>query len=201
MDPRFEKLLIKYAGTVDKARQEKIRQELWKEFGTTGAVLIMDMSGFSLLTQKYGIIHYLSMVKRMQLNSRPVIQDAGGKVIKYEADNCFALFDDVLPAVRAAMRLNATFNEISRFTDEQFDIRLSTGIDYGEVLLTGDSDYFGDTVNIACKLGEDVAGPGEILLTERAFTRLPAQAGYTGKPVTPVLSGIQISALKLKYTI
>jgi class 3 adenylate cyclase len=39
------------------------------------------------------------------------------------------------------------------------------GIDYGRYLRLVD-DVFGDTVNLAYKLGEDLAGRGEILVTE-----------------------------------
>ncbi len=200
MDSRFEELLIQYAQADTKILQEEIERMLWTEFGTVRSVLVMDMSGFSRLTQKYGIVHYLSMVKRMQVTSQPIIEHLGGQVVKFEADNCFAIFDQVLQAVHAAIRLNTAFEAINRFTDEPFDIRVSIGIDHGDVLLIGGPDYFGETVNAASKLGEDVAGPGEILLTERAFQQISPAAGYTGKLLTPLLSGVRIRAYNLEYT-
>jgi len=48
---------------------------------------------------------------------------------------------------------------MNEYTDDPFDIRISIGIDFGDVLLIGGPDYFGDSVNRACKLGEDVAVP------------------------------------------
>lgn len=161
----------------------------------------MDMSGFSRLTQKYGIVHYLSMVLRMQLTYQPIVESLGGQVIKFEADNCFAMFDTVLLAVEAAIRLNTAFDAINRFTEETFDIRVAIGIDYGSVLLTGGPNYFGEVVNTASKLGEDVARPGEILLTERAFREIPLpEAGCTGKPLIPLLSGVRIKSYSLQYS-
>jgi len=200
LDPRFQELLLLYAQADTKPAQDEIEKTLWDEFGTNGTVLVMDMSGFSRLTQKYGIVHYLSMVLRMQLTSQPIIESLGGRVVKFEADNCFALFDRVLPAVQAAVRLNTAFEAINRFTEDAFDIRVAIGIDYGGVLLTGGPDYFGDVVNSASKLGEDVAGPGEILLTRRAFQQIPPEAGYTGKPITPLLSGVRIEAYSLEFS-
>jgi len=200
MDSRFEELLVKYDQADTKILQEEIERMLWAEFGTVRSVLVMDMSGFSRLTQKYGIVHYLSMVKRMQMTSQPIIEHLGGQVVKFEADNCFASFDQVLPAVHAAIRLNTAFEAINRFTDEPFDIRVSIGIDHGDVLLIGGPDYFGETGNAASKLGEDVAGPGEILLTERAFQQISPAAGYTGKLLTPLLSGVRIRAYNLEYS-
>lgn len=199
MDARFRELLLRYAQADTQTAQQEIERTLWAEFGTVKAVMVMDMSGFSRLTQKYGIVHYLSMVLRMQLTSQPTIESLGGRVIKFEADNCFAMFDAVLPAVEASVRLNTAFDSLNRFTEEAFDIRIAVGIDYGPVLLTGGPDYFGEVVNTASKLGEDVAGPGEILLTARAFQQLPPQAGYAGKVITPLLGGVRIEAYQLEY--
>jgi len=200
MDPRFQELLLMYAQADNKTLQQEIENTLWAEYGTTRAVLVMDMSGFSRLTQKYGIVHYLSMVRRMQLTSQPIIESINGRVVKFEADNCFAMFHTVLDAVKAAIRMNTAFDAINRFTEDAFDIRVSVGVDYGDVLLTGEPDYFGDVVNTASKLGEDVAGPGEILITERAFQEIPPETGYTGKAITPSLAGIRIKAYSLDFS-
>ena len=35
--------------------------------------------------------------------ARPLIEGAGGVVVKFEADNCFAMFEGVSPAVQAAI--------------------------------------------------------------------------------------------------
>lgn len=198
MDKRFEELLTEYVQSeANPERCATIEEILWREFGHTKAVFVMDMSGFSLLTQKYGIIHYLSLVKRMQVVTRPLIESLGGVVVKFEADNCFAAFDDVLPAVQAAFALNKIFDEMNLKTDKRSDILVSIGIDYGDVLLIGAPDYFGNTVNRASKLGEDVAEAGEILLTTEAYQRLPVEAGYRGDPVDLTISGIQLQIIKL----
>ncbi|MGC8855545.1 MAG: adenylate/guanylate cyclase domain-containing protein [Anaerolineae bacterium] len=198
MDKHFEDLLIQYVQSTPEQRQ-RIEATLWQEFGTVKAVFVMDLSGFSLLTQKYGIVHYLSMVKRMQLTTLPIVEKHGGEVIKFEADNCFAMFPDVLPAVQASVELNQTFDHLNQHTEPPFDIKVSIGIDYGPVLLIGGPDYFGDTVNCASKIGEDVARPGEIYLTERAFARLPAQLGFRGEKLGISISGIHLNVVNLNY--
>lgn len=199
MDKRFEDMLLQYAYEADPAKRHDIETLLWKEFGAVKAVLVMDLSGFSLLTQKYGVVHYLSMVHRMQLIAKPIIENAGGEVVKFEADNCFAMFDTPLTAVETAIALNRAFDEINVYTAERFDIRVAIGIDYGDVLLIGGPDYFGDTVNIASKLGEDKARPGEILITERAVAGIPAGAQILVKPVQLDISGVTISADSILY--
>lgn len=199
MDQRFEQLLLEYVHASQTEEREHIQELLWQEFGHEKAILVMDMSGFSLLTQKFGIVHYLSMVKRMQLTTQPIIESHSGQVVKFEADNCFAMFDDVPASMRAAIALNAAFDEMNEYTEEPFDIRVSIGIDYGEVLLIGGPDYFGNTVNRACKLGEDVAGPGEIYVSETAFMRVPGDLGFRGRKQKLSISGIYLKAIKLEY--
>jgi adenylate cyclase len=199
MDQAFEKLLLEYAHASDAEQRQQIEQTLWNDFGHKKAVLVMDMSGFSLLTQKFGIVHYLSMVKRMQITAQPIIEQNGGLVVKFEADNCFAMFDEVSASIRCAVALNTAFNSLNLNNDQSFDIRLSIGIDYGDVLLIGGPDYFGDTVNRACKLGEDVAGPGEIYISEAAFRQVAAQPAFRGKAQKLSISGIHLKAVKLDY--
>ncbi len=199
MDKRFEQLLVRYAQSTTMHAREKIQQQLWQRFGAHKAVFVMDMSGFSRLSQKYGIVHYLSMVRRMQLVTQPIIEQSAGLLVKFEADNCFAAFDTPLDAVRAAIALNIAFSSINLFTEDEFDIRVSIGIDVGDVLMIGGPDYFGNPVNGACKLGEDLAAPGEILISEHAFQQFPAEAGIKGKPVKFLISGVELNAYSILY--
>ena len=141
----------------------------------------------------------LAMIRRMQLSTRPLVEERGGTIVKYEADNCYAMFDEVLPAVEAAIAIHKTFAALNRDAVEGFEISVGIGIDYGEVLLTGGSDYFGLTVNRACKLGEDVAGAGEILITAAAFNRLPADCALRAEPLELTISGLSLDALAIKY--
>ena len=101
--------------------------------------------------------------------------------------------------VEAAIAIHKTFAALNRDAVEGFEISVGIGIDYGEVLLTGGSDYFGLTVNRACKLGEDVAGAGEILITAAAFNRLPADCALRAEPLELTISGLSLDALAIKY--
>jgi class 3 adenylate cyclase len=201
MDKRFEDLLLEYVEASSDEQHKAIEDTLWREFGAVKAIFVMDMSGFSRLTQKYGIVHYLSMVKRMQITTQPIIEQYGGSVVKFEADNCFATFDTVLPAIQTAIALNQAFDQMNVYTDDPYDIRISIGIDYGDVLLIGGPDYFGNTVNRACKLGEDIAGPGEFYITQTAFDEIPAENDFTGEHLHLGISGIKLDAVKLHYSL
>ncbi len=115
--------------------------EVWTEFGVEGAVCIHDMAGFTRLTESHGIVRYLSMVRSMHLVSEPIIERYHGKVVKFEADNCFARFPDVQAAVQSSIAINIALDAINQMTPDDLDIHISTGIDYGRFLLIEDSGH------------------------------------------------------------
>jgi class 3 adenylate cyclase len=199
MNKAFEDLLLEYMDQLTPERRKPVEERLWERFGTSKAVLVIDLSRFSTLTERYGIVHNLAMIRRMQLSVGPLIQQAGGTVVKYEADNCYAMFDEVLPAVQAAIAIHQALHALNLEAQEEFEISVGIGIDFGEVLLTGGSDYFGLTVNRACKLGEDVAGAGEILVTAAAYQRLPPDSGIHAEPLELTVSGLALDAVAIKY--
>jgi class 3 adenylate cyclase len=179
--------------------RHKIEATLWTEYGAEYAVFVLDMSGFSLLTRKYGIVHYLSMVRRMQLTTEPIVKSYGGSMIKYEADNCFAVFPDPLAAVNAAISMQHAFSAANLMTSDDLDIHIACGIDYGKILVVGHEDCFGDPVNRASKMGEDLACSGEILITREAMEMIPPEAGIKAREMNVSISGITIPAYMIEY--
>lgn len=191
---KFQELLLDYSQAEDLDVRKRIETELWQEYGKERAVFVLDMSGFSLLTRKYGIVHYLSMVKRMQLTTEPIVKSYGGSMIKYEADNCFAVFPDPLSAVNAALAMQHAFEASNLMTSDDLDIYISCGIDYGKILVIEGEDCFGDAVNRASKLGEDVAAAREVLITKEAMDRIPPEAEIKAREMSVSISGVNITA-------
>ena len=196
---KFQDLLLKYSQAEESDERKKVEAILWETYGTEQTVFVLDMSGFSLLTRKYGIIHYLSMVRRMQLITEPIVKSYDGYMIKYEADNCFAVFPKALSAVQAAIAMQHAFNAANLLTSDDLDIHISCGIDYGKMLIVGNEDCFGDAVNRASKLGEDIAAADEILITKEAFDTIPLEAGIKSREVNVSISGITIPAYAIDY--
>lgn len=196
---KFQELLLNFSQNEEIEERHKIEDALWQEFGAQVAVFVLDMSGFSLLTRKYGIVHYLSMVRRMQLTTEPIVKSYGGSMIKYEADNCFAVFPDSLSAVNAAIAMQHAFHAENLLTSDDLDIHISCGIDYGKILVVGHRDCFGDPVNRASKMGEDVANAGEILITEDAMQMIPPETGIKARKLSVSISGIVIPAYAIEY--
>ena len=192
-------MLLSFSQSEMTDERQKIEASLWDEFGAEYAVFVLDMSGFSLLTRKYGIVHYLSMVRRMQMTTEPIVKSYGGFMIKYEADNCFAVFPDPLSAVNAAIAMQHAFRAENLLTSDDLDIHISCGIDYGKILIVGHEDCFGDPVNRASKMGEDLAVAGEILVTKEAMQMIPETAGIKAREMNVSISGITIPAYLIEY--
>jgi class 3 adenylate cyclase len=196
---KFHEMLLNFSQSEVMDERHKIESSLWDEFGAEYAVFVLDMSGFSLLTRKYGIVHYLSMVRRMQMTTEPIVKSYGGFMIKYEADNCFAVFPDPLAAVQAAIAMQHAFSAENLMTSEDLDIHISCGIDFGKILIVGHEDCFGDPVNRASKMGEDLAVAGEILITKEAMQMIPPEAGIKAREMNVSISGITIPAYQIEY--
>jgi adenylate cyclase len=199
MSEKFQEHLLLYSQTESNEERHSIEETLWGEYGAEYAVFVLDMSGFSMLTRKYGIVHYLSMVRRMQLTTEPIVKSYSGFMIKYEADNCFAVFPDPLSAVNAAIAMQHAFSAANLLTSEDLDIHISCGIDFGKILIIGHEDCFGDPVNRASKIGEDLAAAGEILITTEAMQMIPAEAGIKAHEMSVSISGITIPAYMIEY--
>ena len=195
---RFQDLLLKYSQTEDVRERKKIETILWKDYGREQAVFVLDMSSFSLLTRKCGIVHYLSMVRRMQLTCEPIVKSFDGLMIKFEADNCLSVFPMPLQAVNAAIAMQHAFEASNLVTEENRDIHISCGIDFGRIMIIDDEDCFGDAVNRASKLGEDVAGAGEIIVTKEAMRLIPPDADIKARRVNLFISGIKIPAFVIE---
>jgi adenylate cyclase len=152
-------------------RIARIDHAIHARFEQCHAILVLDMCGFSRLTLRYGIIHFLAMIRRMNLIARPAIEGARGHVVKTEADNIFAVFPDVPQALTAARRIEVALGRHNAMVPADWDVHVGIGIGYGKLLMVGRHDLFGSELNLASKLGEDVARPGEVLLTQAACAR------------------------------
>ena len=175
-------------------RLSELDQRIHEKFAETHAVLVLDMCGFSRLTARYGIIHFLSMIHRLHGIVLPIVRANGGTVVKTEADNVFAVFPDVPPAVATAIQIQERLDAANVFLPEDWDLHASLGIGFGELLMIGDEDMYGNEMNIASKLGEDIAGRGEVFLSAAAHARV-ADGKYEPRQIP--ISAMMVTAYKL----
>lgn len=176
-------------------RTAAISADIQAIFGETRAILILDMSGFTRSTQQRGIIAFLLRIHKMRRICTPAVAEAGGLIIKVEADNLYALFDDAPAALAAARDMLARLDAANSLAAEDAQLYAAIGIGYGSLLNIDDADVYGDEMNLACKLGEDIAEGGQILLTPAARAR----PGMESAPVRE--EAVNISGLTLPYFI
>ncbi|UCU97417.1 adenylate/guanylate cyclase domain-containing protein [Acidovorax radicis] len=157
------------------------------------AILVLDMCGFSRITQSHGIIHFLAMIHQMEQAARPAIEGNGGEVIKQEADNLFAVFAAPEQALEAALDTLRALDAMNAVLPPERALHVSAGIGYGATLVIANEDLFGAEVNGACKLGEDIAATNEILLTRAAHVCLPP-GHYACVATEHHLSGLHLQA-------
>lgn len=196
----FDNLIAKFAEEPDPAKAEAMRQGIWDRYGTEGAVFISDMASFSSTSRKVGVCHFLKMIHRARQIIAPIIEANNGTLLKCDADNCYAFFKSPDDAIRASFRVNAALFKANDTFGLGEQIYLSVGIDYGRVLLIGDVDFFGDPVNTASKLGEDLAVREEVLVTRRAIEHSNFTIPELAERMTARISEIEIQYVRLPMT-
>ena len=196
----FDDLIAKYSEEPDPDKAEAIRQGIWDTYGTEGTVFISDMASFSSTSRKLGVCHFLKMIHRARQIIAPVIEGNGGMLLKCDADNCYAFFRSTDDAIRASFEVNKVLFKANDAFGIGEQIYLSVGIDYGRVLLIGDIDFFGDPVNTASKLGEDLAIREEVLVTRRAIEHSNFEIPELAERMTARISEIEIQYVRLPMT-
>ena len=196
----FDRLIAEFSELRDAEAMESARQAVREKFGMEGAVFVSDMASFSSTSRKIGVCHFLKLIHRARQMIAPLIAQNNGLLLKCDADNCYAFFESTDDAIRASFDINA---ELFRHNDEfslHEQIYLSVGIDYGRVLLIGDKEFFGDPVNTASKLGEDLAIKAETLVTKRALEHATLTIPETAERMVARISEIEIKYVRLPMT-
>jgi adenylate cyclase len=196
----FDSLITAFSELRDAGEMELARQHIWERFGAEGAVFISDMASFSCTSRKVGVCHFLKLIHRARQIIAPLIARNNGLLLKCDADNCYAFFQNTDDAIRASFDINeALFRHNDEFSLAE-QIYLSVGIDFGRVLLIGDIDFFGDPVNTASKLGEDLAVKAETLVTKRAIEKSALKIPEIAERMVARISGIEIKYVRLPMT-
>jgi class 3 adenylate cyclase len=163
------------------------------------AVVFTDTADFTTRTARDGILHFLMVFDRFAVAARPVVRKAGGEVMKVEGDSLLLRFPDPAIACQGVRALDALLARLNRGKPENEKLKFSYGIGYGDILDV-EGDLFGLEVNLASKLGEDLAKPGEALLTPAAAAALDKATLRRIVPYTIVMFGklpIPVQRLKL----
>lgn len=159
------------ANGIDPATRE---EELWEQFGQKYAVAAIDSSGFTRTTNEYGIIHTLTRLTQKRSIMIPILKKYGSEIFVTEADSFIALFPKVENAIDAMLESVRTIRDRKLMLTPTRPYKICAGIGYGTLLVTGaHGEFFGKEMNLASKLGEDLADGDELFLTEAAYEQIP----------------------------
>ncbi|HVT03726.1 MAG TPA: adenylate/guanylate cyclase domain-containing protein [Thermoanaerobaculia bacterium] len=180
------------------ADKERIDQRIWDLFGEEWCVMFTDLSGFSRGVARFGIIHFLQTIFESEKLLIPILEENDGILLKTEGDSFLVIFRKVQKGIRAsiAMQRRLRGHNENRSAEEQ--VLLCVGLGFGRVLRIGDSDVFGSEVNAASKLGEDIAGAGEILVTKAVRDVAESMTDISFVPIAEIPAGTD-AAYQLLY--
>lgn len=160
------------------ADKTSIDKRIWDLFGEDWAVMFTDLSGFSRYVAEFGIIHFLQTIYESERILTPVIDDYDGILLKVEGDSMLIIFRVVEKAVDCAIKMQNVLKEYNIHKPEAENVLLCLGIGFGKVLRIGDTDVYGPEVNLASKLGEDIAKAGDILITSAVKGKLTKEFNF-----------------------
>jgi len=182
------------------ARRPEMDCKSFPELFRKRAIVFTDTADFTIRAAKDGILHFLMIFERFVEEAEKIVEKGGGDIVKVEADSLLLRYDDVAAACAGVDGLESLLRRLGRGVPANERLRFSYGIGYGDVLDL-DTDMFGLEVNLASKIGEDLARPGEVLLTPSAAASLePALLRRVAphKVVTFGTNAIPVSRLKLR---
>jgi class 3 adenylate cyclase len=165
--------------------------ELRRRYETEIAVLVVDFSSMVERSNHQGVLYALALARAAERAMAPSIEAAGGEIIKRVADTFFVVFptpqqalEGALAGLRAALDWNRPRQGALGGADRDDPIWPCLGLGFGRAVFIPGVDVFGEEVNRAFVLGEDIARHRELLCTEAflaAIEPLPQGVGaYRG---------------------
>jgi adenylate cyclase len=184
----------------DAARRPEMDCRSFPDLFRKRAIVFTDTADFTIRTLRDGILHFLMVFDRFVEQADKAVHGAGGEIVKVEGDSLLMRYDEVKAACAGVDALEALLRRMNAKLPANEHLKFSYGIGYGDILDL-DEDFFGLEVNLAAKIGEDLARPGEALLTPSAAAALDAatlRRVVSHKVVTFGKSAIPIHRLKLR---
>ena len=133
----------------------------------TGAVAFTDICGFTEFTAVRGDDDALRLLAAQEDVVRCRLPD-GARVVKEIGDGLLLWYPEPVSALASALAFQEGFRE--REVETELPLWVRIGIHWGTQTRRGD-DLIGHDVNIAARV-VDVAGPGEVVITEALVVRL-----------------------------
>jgi class 3 adenylate cyclase len=161
------------------------------------AIVFTDTANFTTRTFEHGILHFLMLFEGFVPEIEGGLKQFRGRIVKVDGDSLLIEFPRLEDACRGVRAVEALLRRRNRGRLRRDQLWFSYGVGWGDVLDLGD-DIFGLEVNLASKLGEDVARPGEALLTPAAVEALPSRSRRRLRPHGEVeFGGLAVNVRRL----
>ena len=159
--------------------------------------MVVDTCGYTRSLRNQGVVPFLALLLRLNEIVVARVLEVGGSICFREADNFFALFPTADVATSCGEAILAEVAVANAGSPPRDRIAVSIGVGYGSILLIGQDQVYGEEVNLASKVGEDLAGPDELMLTVGGRTAL-GESDRVFEERRILLSGLEIVAYLLR---
>ena len=132
-------------------------------------VLFADISGSTSIYEQLGDAVAVELIQGLLASMEEEVLMHKGDVIKSIGDELLCTFGDVVSALAAATAMHQQAGAVSGPGGRALALRI--GMHYGPTI-EDRGDVFGDGVIVASRVVE-LARPGQILITEECFARVP----------------------------
>ena len=199
LGPRTKRLAayLERRARCDAARWPELDSRQARGLFRRRAIVFTDTANFTTRTFEHGILHFLMLFERFVPEVERGLKAVRGRLVKVEGDSLLLEYERLHDACRGVAAIETLLQRRNRGRPERDQLWFSYGVGWGDVLDLGD-DVFGLEVNLASKLGEDVARPGEALLTPAAVQALTAAQRRRLRPYGEVeFGGVAVNVHRL----
>ncbi|OGR44994.1 MAG: hypothetical protein A2X35_06250 [Elusimicrobia bacterium GWA2_61_42] len=168
-----------------------------KACGAELTVVSCDSSGFSRKTHEHGIIEFMDNMVKCHDALEKIVARHDGITLSDKADNLMLTFAEPLKAAACCIEMHRWLKRRNRSVPERKKYNICVGIHHGPLLRFAD-DAYGPAVNVAFKLGEDVAGKDDLMITGQVneIIKKKFRTDYS-RHVT--IGGVTFDVYKVKY--
>lgn len=154
------------AGRCDNAGAQVVIRKL-------AAIMAVDMVGFSGLMERAEEATLARQIEQRKSVFYPLIEQAGGRIVKTTGDGYLADFPSVVECVQCAVKIQERLADSDTSAADDPPLCYRIGIHLGDVIME-DGDIFGDGVNLAARL-EGIAPAGGVCISGAAHDQLQGE--------------------------
>lgn len=168
-----------------------------RECAAEMTVVCCDSSGFSKKTHEHGIIEFMDNMTKCHDALERIVARHRGVTLSNKADNLMLVFEDPAKAVACSIDMHRWLKRRNKGLPDYKQYSICVGIHHGALLRFAD-DAYGPAVNVAFKLGEDIAGKDELIVSGQVNGMLKGnlRTEYS-RHVT--IGGVTFDVYRVKY--